>query len=149
MSRFKKTVKNKTEITTASLPDIVFLLLFFFMVSATIKTKDKMVETQLPEAKEMTKVEMKTLIREVSVGKPVAADFGNNPKISVGNRLIELDEIVQWVIAEKETLPEAYKDQIIILLKADEEVQMGLISDVQQKLRKANARKILFRTLDE
>ncbi len=97
----------------------------------------------------MTKVEMKTLIRELSVGKPVAAGFGDSPKISVGNRLIELDEIIQWVIAEKETLPEAYKDQIIILLKADQEVPMGLISDIQQKLRKANARKILFRTLDE
>lgn len=149
MSKFKKTVKSKTEITTASLPDIVFLLLFFFMVSATIKTKDEMVEARLPEAKEMTKVEMKTLIRELSVGKPVAAGFGDNPKISVGNRLIELDEIIQWVISEKETLPEAYKDQMIILLKADQEVPMGLISDIQQKLRKANARKILFRTLDE
>ena len=149
MSKFKKTIKSKTEITTASLPDIVFLLLFFFMVSATIKTKEEMVEARLPEAKELTKVEMKTLIREISVGKPIVAGFGDNPKISVGNRLIEMDEIIQWAIAEKETLPEAYKDQMIILLKADQEVPMGLISDIQQKLRKANARKILFRTLDE
>lgn len=137
------------EISTASLPDIVFLLLFFFMVSATIKNKEDKVSIQYPQATAITQIEKKTLIREISVGIPKDHRYGDQPVIAVDDRIILMDDVPQWVIEQKETLPEAYKDQMIVLLRADELVKMGLVSDIQQQLKKADARKIVYRTLIE
>lgn len=146
---FRNKTRQKTEISTASLPDIVFLLLFFFMVTATIKPKEDKVKISYPKATALTKVQMKTLIREVSIGQPRDIRYGSEDIITVDNRVIELEDIPQWIVEQKETLPEAYKDQMIVLLKADESMKMGLINDVQQQLKKSNARKVVYRTLTE
>lgn len=149
MNKFKRKPLLDAQISTASLPDIVFLLLFFFMVTAVIRTDEKIVEYKIPVARQLTKAEMKTLIRELQVGKPVNPEMGEQPLISAGNSFIDVKDIVQWVHQQKATLPEAYKDQMIIVLKADETVHMGMIADIQQELRKSNARKILYRTLEK
>ncbi len=149
MNAFKRKSPLEAHISTASLPDIVFLLLFFFMVTAVIRTDEKIVEYKVPAAVQLSKAEMKTLIRELQVGKPVNPSMGRAPLISTGNKFIEVEDLVQWVHQQKATLPEAYKDQLIIVLKADEAVHMGMIADIQQELRKSNARKILYRTLEK
>ncbi|WP_421871794.1 ExbD/TolR family protein [Marinoscillum sp.] len=148
--RFKtKTKFQNTEISTASLPDIVFLLLFFFMVSATIKPVDEQVTYKTPQALAITSVDQKTLIREISIGHPQNTSLGDQDVISVANQIIRVDQIAQWAIEQKETLPEALKDQMIVVIKADEFVKMGLISDVQEELKKANARKVVYRARPE
>ncbi|MCR9253729.1 MAG: biopolymer transporter ExbD [bacterium] len=149
MSKFRKKTKGKQEISTAALPDIVFMMLFFFMVSATIRTVDPKVQTQIPKAEELTKVQRKTLVHEIRVGVPIQSELGSQPKIAVDDHLINLDQIPQWVSNKRDEMPEIYQDQMIILLKADAEVEMGLVADIQEKLKAANARKILYRTLDE
>lgn len=141
----RKTILN-AQISTASLPDIVFLLLFFFMVTAVIRTDEKLVKYDVPKAKHINKAEMKTLIRELQVGPPANTGLGAEPLISDGSQYLKIAELVHWVNRQKASLPEAYKDQIIIVLKADESVKMGLIADIQQELRKSNARKILYRS---
>ncbi|MEQ9102075.1 MAG: biopolymer transporter ExbD [Imperialibacter sp.] len=146
MNAFRRKTILNAEISTASLPDIVFLLLFFFMVTAVIRTDEKLVKYEVPKAKHINKAEMKTLIRELQVGLPANARLGTEPLISDGSHYLKVSELVQWVNQEKATLPEAYKDQIIIVLKADEAVKMGLIADIQQELRKSNARKVLYRS---
>ncbi|MEQ8469909.1 MAG: biopolymer transporter ExbD [Marinoscillum sp.] len=146
---FRNRTRKNSEISTASLPDIVFLLLFFFMVTATIKPIEDKVQISYPKAKAMTTIQMKTLVRELSVGKPNDNRYGSEDIITVGNRIIRVEDIPQWIIEEKAGLPEAYKDQMIVLLKADESVKMGLISDIQQQLRKSDARKVVYRTLKE
>ncbi|MEQ8584017.1 MAG: biopolymer transporter ExbD [Marinoscillum sp.] len=148
-NRFKKKNQHTAEISTASLPDIVFLLLFFFMVSATIKTKEEMITVEIPKAQALTKVDQKSLLREISIGLPKSSRYGSSPSIEAGGRIISLEELPQWGIEQREQLPEAQKDQMIILLRADEHVSMGLVSDVQEKLKEINARKILYRTLKE
>lgn len=143
----RKSNRKKVEISTASLPDIVFLLLFFFMVSATIKPKNDQVKVNTPAAVAMTQVHKKELVREISVGQPKEGLFGASDVISVDNQIIQMEQIAQWVVEQKETLPETYKDQMIIVIKADEFVKMGLISDLQEELKKVNARKVVYRTL--
>ncbi|MFY0601719.1 MAG: biopolymer transporter ExbD [Cyclobacteriaceae bacterium] len=147
--KFQKKINRGVEISTASLPDIVFLLLFFFMVSATIRPKEEPLAVKYPHAAAITKVDKKELIREISVGIPKKALFGTEPQISVDNKMIDISAIAQWAIEQRESLPEYYKNQMIILLKSDEKVHMGLISDIQEELKKANARKIVFRTNQE
>lgn len=143
---FHKSKRQNAEISTASLPDIVFLLLFFFMVTATIKPTNDQVKLSTPKAVAMTQINKKELIKEISIGKPKLSHLGSEDVISVDNRVIRPDQIAQWVVEQKETLPEAYKDQMIIVIRADEYVKMGLINDVQEELKKANARKVVYRT---
>ncbi|WP_258101189.1 ExbD/TolR family protein [Marinoscillum pacificum] len=142
----RKKTRAKAEISTASLPDIVFLLLFFFMVSATIKPMNDQVKLTTPKAEAMTKVNRKELIREIIIGKPINREVGDQEVISVDNRVIKKEQLTQWVMEQKETLPENLKDQMIIVIKADEYVKMGLVDDVQEELKKANARKVVYRT---
>lgn len=149
MKKFKSKNRSKAEISTASLPDIVFLLLFFFMVTATIRTVNDEVEVNQPLAEAITKVDQKTLIRELSVGPPSDAGAGSEPRIYADGRWLKLADISQWVLEQKETLPEAQRDQMIVMLRADEYVKMGLVADIQTELRKADARKILYRTNEE
>tara|TARA_Y100001949_G_C15929958_1_gene305178 strand:+ start:286 stop:732 length:447 start_codon:yes stop_codon:yes gene_type:complete len=142
----RKKTRAKAEISTASLPDIVFLLLFFFMVSATIKPMNDQVKLTTPKAQAMTKINRKELIREIIIGKPINREVGDQEVISVDNRVIKKEQLTQWVMEQKETLPENLKDQMIIVIKADEYVKMGLVDDVQEELKKANARKVVYRT---
>lgn len=149
--KFKSKVKpeNGAEISTASLPDIVFLLLFFFMVSATIRTREDQVTLVYPKAVALSQASQKSLIREMSIGIPKNDRLGKEPAIQANGRMIGVEDIPQWAIEQQETLPEAQRDQMVVMLKADAHVSMGLILDIQEKLREANARKILYRTLEE
>lgn len=148
--KFKtKTKQGTPELSTSSLPDIIFLLLFFFMVSATIRPKEEIVQTQIPKAIAITKVDRKELVREITIGLPKNATFGREPRISVEGQFIEMDRIAQWLVEQRESLPEVLRDQMIVVLRADEQVEMGLVSDLEEELKKVNARKIVFRTLQE
>lgn len=146
--RFKKKSIQNSEISTASMPDIVFLLLFFFMVSATIKTNEDQLKVNIPTAHAISQVKKKFLIKELHVGFPKDIKLGTSARISAEGQIIELSQITQWVQQQKASLGELYKDQMIVLLRADEDVEMGLIGDVQTELRRSNARKVLFRTLE-
>ncbi|PIB35366.1 hypothetical protein BFP72_08140 [Reichenbachiella sp. 5M10] len=146
MKKFKIKNVSKSEISTASLPDIVFLLLFFFMVTATINTNDDQLTVQSPQARAVTKVDQRSLIRELVVGFPKSDALGTEARISSEGKLLDIEEVSQWVFEQKNSLPESQRDQMIVMLRADEYVKMGLIADIQSKLRKADARKVLFRT---
>ncbi len=148
--KFKtKTKQGTPELSTSSLPDIIFLLLFFFMVSATIRPKEDIVQAEIPKAIAITKVDRKELVREITIGLPKNSAFGKEPRISVEGQFIEMDRIAQWLVEQRESLPEVLKDQMIVVLRADEHVEMGLVSDLEEELKKVNARKIVFRTLQE
>ncbi len=150
MKKFKtKTDFREVKISTASLPDIVFLLLFFFMVSATIEVTDDRVKTQIPNAQNITKAEKKILLKTLIIGKPTSAGLGEGDLIYDGEKFISIDQIVQWTAEKRSELPDYYQDQMIVLIKADESVKMGMIGDIQQKLRDANARKVIYRTMEE
>lgn len=149
--KFKSKVKNENsaEISTASLPDIVFLLLFFFMVSATIKTKDDKVTIEYPKALALSQVDQRSLIREISIGIPKNHQFGKEPSVEVEGKIIRVNDISQWAFEQRESLPEAQRDQMIVMLKVDRHVSMGMVSDIQEKLKEVNARKVLYRTLEK
>ncbi|MFH6984314.1 biopolymer transporter ExbD [Marinoscillum sp. 108] len=145
MSKFKKSSNTQQEIPTAALPDIIFMLLFFFMVTTVMRETDIMVKQQLPRATQLTKIERKSLVSYIYIGEPKnTAQYGNEPKIQTNDVFVEANEIVQFVSQEKDKLSEVERDQITMSMKVDVEVKMGIVSDVQQELREANARKVLY-----
>jgi len=147
MHKFKKKAKSDPEIPTSALPDIIFMLLFFFMVTTVLRETTIIVRQQIPKATELRKLQRKSLVSYLYMGKPQnSSKYGAEPKLQANDAYIEVREIIMWVENEKAKLDEAERDQITIALKVDAEVKMGIISDVQMQLRKANARKLMFST---
>lgn len=149
MSKFKKKSKTQQNIPTSALPDIIFMLLFFFMVTTVLREQTIKVKQEIPKAQELRKLQRKSLVSYLYIGEPREDKFGDEPRIQANDVFIEPKDIVMWVTQEKDKLDEVERDQITIALKVDKETKMGLVSDVQLQLREANARKLMYSTPKE
>jgi len=148
MAKFKKARKNMEQINTSALPDIIFMLLFFFMVTTVLREQDILVEQKIPQSSQLQKLQNKTLISYVFIGKPKNTSlYGSEPRVQANDVLISTPEIVQWVNQERDKLAEADRGSITISMKVDKDVKMGPISDVQTELRNADARKVLYASI--
>ncbi len=150
MATFKKKGGNRTPaISTASLPDIVFMLLFFFMVATTMKEVDLKVRTSLPEATEIKKLEDKANVSYIYVGPPQKkywAKLGKEPLIQLNDQFAELNDIAPFIEGERELRDPSNVPKMTTALKADSETKMGIITDIKQELRKVNALKLNYTT---
>jgi biopolymer transport protein ExbD len=145
MSKFKKKTSTQTNIPTSALPDIIFMLLFFFMVTTVLREQTILVEQKIPQATQLQKLQKKTLISYIYIGKPKnTALYGSEPRFQANDALITAPDIVQWVNQERDMLAEADRGLITISMKVDKDVKMGPISDVQTELRNADARRVLY-----
>jgi len=147
----KKGSKAVPAISTASLPDIVFMLLFFFMVSTKMKEITLLVKVDRPNASAASKLEDETLVKTVYIGTPTdeyRAQFGSEPRIQLNdvlaNDVSDLDAAVQdW----RNEINEAERLKMTISLKIDKETKMGVVTDVKERLRDLNALKISYSSL--
>lgn len=145
MSKFRKKSNTSQEIPTSALPDIIFMLLFFFMVTTVLRETTINVKQIIPEATELRKLQRKSLVSYLYVGQPKnTAIYGDEPKVQANDVFIEVKDVVMWVSSEKDKLAEVERDQITVALKVDEDVKMGIISDVQLQLREGNALKVMY-----
>ncbi|AXO81110.1 biopolymer transporter ExbD [Olleya aquimaris] len=149
MSKFKKGgSKELPAISTASLPDIVFMLLFFFMVATVMRDSSLKIKNNLPSAAETEKLGQKNLIMFIYAGKPSDQykSQGEEAKIQLNDKFANLNEIASFVAAERASKREAEIPQLIAALKVDKETNMGLVSDIEQQLRKVGQLKINYTT---
>ncbi len=149
MRNTRESKKEMPAISTASLPDIVFMILFFFMTVTTIKTNPLLVDNNLPKADEVKKLEKKDRVIEIFVGKPsseLAKTFGSEPKIQLDNRLANVNEVGPYVLAELAKKPDAIRNLVTVSLKVDKDVNVGIVSDIKQELQKINALKVNYTT---
>ena len=135
MAKFKKGGKRETPaISTASLPDIVFMLLFFFMVSTTMREVSLMVANAMPQATETVKLEKKSLVSNIYVGKPTPqyqGAYGTEPRIQLNDRFATLEELGAFVVSERESRKEEDRNSITNNLKVDKNVTMGVVTDIK------------------
>ncbi len=148
MSKFRKDDgKELPPISTASLPDIVFMLLFFFMVSTTMREVTLKVKMHLPEATELSKLEKKSLVSYIYIGEPLPSfqkTFGKAPRIQLNDQFATVDEVQDFIIAEREARDEAEQPFMVTSLKIDENTRMSIVGDVKQELRKSAALNINY-----
>ena len=145
MGRFKeKQAKGMPAISTASLPDIVFILLCFFMVSTTMRETTLIVKVRLPEATEVQKLEKKALVSFIYVGQPIKSTFGTESRIQLNDQFATVNDIQSFIATEREARDEADRKFLTASIKADRDTRMGIISDIKQELRKAGAFKINY-----
>ncbi len=143
----KKGDRSVPPISTASLPDVIFMLIFFFMVSTQMRDQELLVRYRLPEATEVQKLEKKSLVSFIHIGPPslgMQAKFGTAPRIQLNDAYRSARDIGDFIAAERDQLNEADKASMTICLKADQGTKMGIITDVKQELRRANALKISY-----
>lgn len=143
----KKGGKGTPGISTASLPDIIFMLLFFFMVTTTMREQDILVKFKLPDATEIQKLEKKSLVSYIYIGQPAThmqAKFGTSPRIQLNDSYRTPKDILEFVASERDKLTESDRAQMTVCIKADNMTRMGIISDVKQELRRANALKVSY-----
>lgn len=148
MSRFRKKGGKKVQaISTASLPDIIFMLLFFFMVTTVMRETTLIVKVTLPDATEVQKLERKSLVSYIYIGPPLRSQvYGTESRIQLNDRFATVNDIQNYVIAEREARDEADRGFLTTSLKVDEEVKMGIVTDVKQELRKVGAFRINYST---
>ena len=148
MSKFTKKKSGDTPpISTASLPDIIFMLLFFFMTVTESKDSDLMVQNKLPVADQVQKLDKKDPVVYVYAGKPLPKyqnKFGVNARIQVNDKFIDVSEVGHYILNYREGLREGLRDVFITALKVDADTNMGLVSDIREKLQEVNALKLNY-----
>lgn len=150
MSKFKKKKGGDLPaISTASLPDIVFMLLFFFMVATVMRDSTLMVTNTLPAADQVQKLDKKDRIMYIYAGKPSSRyqdKYGMQARIQLNDKFATVEEVGAFILAERAAKREELQNVLTTALKVDGETKMGLVSDIKQELRKVNALKLNYTT---
>ncbi len=148
MSKFKKGGKKTTpNVNTGSTSDIVFMFLFFFMCITHMRETENKVTIKLPAASEIVKLERRDLTSYINIGPPtklLQRQYGTDARIQLNDSFKSVDEIRDFIAAERESLSEADRQFMTVCIKADENVRMGIITDVKQELRRCSALKIMY-----
>ena len=148
MSKFKQSEKRTVpQPPSGSLSDIVFMLLFFFMVTTTMRETESKVQLRLPEASEIAKLERKDLTSYINIGTPtrnLQAQFGTESRIQLNDSFKTTAEIRDFIAAERDAMSEVDRSFMTVAIRADEKTRMGIVTDVKQELRKCSALKIMY-----
>ena len=130
--KFSRKTKLSTEIPTASMPDIIFMLLIFFMVTTVLREYSGLPVT-LPKSNRIEKLKSKRHTSHIWVSK--------DGLISIDDRLFAVDDVAKIMYDKRSADP-----QVVVSLKADEEAKMELVSEIHEKLRDADALKLNYST---
>ena len=148
MAQIRKGGKKEVPgVNTSSLPGIVFMLLFFFMATTTMKEVTYKVQLTVPEATELQKLEKKSLTRYIYVGTPMKEYqkmYGKESRVQLDDAFAEVSEIEMFIENERNAMKESDQGLLTVSIKADKETKMGIITDIKQALRRAQALKINY-----
>lgn len=146
MSRFNKGgSREMPELNTSSLPDLIFTILFFFMVVTTMREVTLKVKFTVPSGTELEKLEKKSVVSFIYVGPPtdqLRPTMGSGTRIQLNDKYAEPAEVMDFIAEERSTMTDQAAQTIS--LKVDEHTQMGIITDIKQVLRKSWALKINY-----
>jgi biopolymer transport protein ExbD len=150
MSKFKKKKGGESPaINTASLPDIVFMLLFFFMVATVMRDSTLLIVNKLPAADQVEKLDKKDRVMYIYAGKPsnrYVDKYGSTARIQLNDKFATVSEVGAFILAERASKRQELQNVLTTALKVDSETKMGLIQDIKQELRKVSALKINYTT---
>lgn len=141
----KKESREMPEMNTSSLPDLIFTILFFFMIVTTMREVTLQVKITVPKGTELEKLEKKSAVSYIYVGPPtdaLRARMGSSTRIQLNDRYAEPREVMDFVAQERQGM--ANQGDQVISIKADSKTQMGIITDIKEVLRKSWALRINY-----
>ena len=152
MSIFERRRYEVPGLNTASLPDLIFTVLFFFMIVTHMRKVTIKVKYRVPHATELTRLTKKTAVSYVYIGRPerqLQAVAGSSTRIQLNDKFATANQIVDYIEAERNRMSPEDKQQMTVSIKADKSTKMAVITDVKQALRRANALKISYSATKE
>lgn len=142
----KKSAGTKQEISTASMPDIVFMLLIFFMVTTVMREVELQVRVNFTRAENIEKIEQKRLVSYIYVGpERLGPNKVGETKIQIDDAIIDDLGEIQGIMSDKLT----DQPKLIVSIRMDEDSETGILTDIQEELRDANALRINYSTKEE
>ena len=141
----KKAIREKLTISTAALPDIVFMLLFFFMVTTVLREDTLKVTVEIPGAPKVEKLMNKSLTATIFVGVPVnPGQYGDVERIQIDDKIVRLKDVGHYILTKRQALPPRLRWKFTTVIKADKDVKMRLITLIKKELRAVNILKIHY-----
>lgn len=134
-------------LNTASLPDLIFSILFFFMLVVHMRKATVHVKYQVPTATELSRLYNKSSVQYIYIGRPVnrlGQVDGKETVVQLNDHLTSIPEIKNYLIRLSAALPPEQRRQLSVSIKADRHVDMGTIMDLKQALREANVLNVNF-----
>jgi biopolymer transport protein ExbD len=144
---FIKKSKTSAEIPTASLADIIFVLLLFFMVTTTVRDIQLKVKFTVPKANNIEKIAQKRLLSYIYVGSPTSGNEASggtqgNAAIQIDNSIVSMNDISS-IMNQKYTA----QPRLIVSIRTDENTKTGVLTDIQTQLQDAGALRVNYSTL--
>ncbi len=148
MGKFNNSGKKELpELNSSSLPDLIFTMLFFFMIVTTMREVTLKVQFRAPQATELEKLEKKSLVTFIYIGKPtldLQEKMGHETRIQLNDRFADASEVQDYIYQERENMKEEDQPFMQVSLKVDKETKMGIVTEVKQALRQAYALNINY-----
>lgn len=130
-----------------SMSDIIFMFLFFFMVITTMRESSLFVQIKVPQGTEVSKLEKKSLVSYINIGVPqkqYQAKYGTEPRIQLNDQISDVTAIATFVEIEKMQRDESERNLLTMAIKSDQQIRMGIVSDIKQELRNAGAYRVFY-----
>ena len=143
---FRRRDREVPELNTSSLPDLIFTVLFFFMIVTHMREVDLKVHYQVPQGTEVQKLNHKSAVIPIYIGRKIYNHSTKDDEffIQLNNEIATLDDIKEYINEERNKMNEDDRSRMTVSIKADKDVPMGVITDVKQELQKAFALKINY-----
>ena len=130
----------------AAMPDLIFTVLFFFMIVTHMRQVRPMVHYEIPQGTELEKARKAGMVY-LFIGQPVDEQgrvTSREMRLQLNDRIVTLEELGQAISEERAQMPEAERQQMVVSIRADRTTEMGIINDVKQELRKVGALRINY-----
>jgi biopolymer transport protein ExbD len=141
--RFRRPDHSVPELNMASLPDLIFTVLFFFMIVTHMRDVEKHVQYQVPTGTEVTKLQHKSSVVHIYIGRPMDGST-DDYVIQLNNKIATVDDIARFIEQERKNLSGEDQERMTVSIEADRDVPMSLINDVKQALRQSYALNITY-----
>ncbi|MBQ9357090.1 MAG: biopolymer transporter ExbD [Prevotella sp.] len=146
--RFARHGDNRNSVpmlNTAALPDLIFTVLFFFMIVTHMRDVELQVRYQVPQGTEVQKLGHRGSVVDIYVGRPYnAAADSEDFVIQLGNNVATIADIASFIERERQQMSSDDQTRLTVSIKADKDVPMGIISDIKQALQKSYALRISY-----
>ena len=146
MSRFRNQKREVPGLNLAAMPDLIFTVLFFFMIVTHMREVKPMVRYDVPQGTELEKTRKAGMIY-LFIGKPVDEKgqlLGEETRIQLNDRYVSVADIGRAINEERAKMSEDDRQHMVVSIRADRDTEMGIISEVKQELRKAGALNINY-----
>ena len=145
MSRFRRSRPEMPGLNTASLPDLIFSVLFFFMIVTHMRKVTLKVKYREPQGVELTRLAKKSAVTYIYIGKSLQGS-GRSGKtvIQMNDKIVTPAEIVDYLLEARSKMTPDEQQQMMVSIKADRDPRMEVINEVKQALRQAKALKISY-----